>query len=128
GIGSDGARYVVGGTRITHTASTAVLKIDATNTPTWLNLGTARLGAAAVWVTDGLVVIGGSATGSAVETIGMGSGVTTPADGFATPDPSASFGAATLDGARYVLLAGGVLPDGSDPGVRLLDLKCAAQK
>src|SRR5205085_7908695 len=39
-----------------------------------------------------------------------------------------SFGAATLDGARYVLLAGGVLPDGSDPGVRLLDLKCAAQK
>jgi hypothetical protein len=126
--GGDGARYVVGGTRTTHTASRAVLRIDTANTPSWLMLDTARLGAAALWSAAGLVVIGGSASGSAVESFPNGNSSGSPTDGFSTPDPTTSFGAAALDGARYVLLAGGLLPDESDPGVRLLDLQCAANK
>jgi hypothetical protein len=128
--GSDGARYIVGGTRITHAPSGAVLRIDPTNTPSWLSLNTPRLGAAALWLNTTLVVIGGSPSGSAVETFaGTGSITGSPMDGFSTtPDPSVSFGAASLDNLRYVLVAGGLLPDGSDPGVRLLDLQCATAK
>ena len=41
------------------------------------------------------------------------------------PDYSMGSGMTTLDDAEYVLLAGGTLPSGADPGVRDIDLGCA---
>jgi hypothetical protein len=41
------------------------------------------------------------------------------------PDPSIGAGAAALDGS-HVLVAGGILPDGTSAGVRLIDLSCNA--
>jgi hypothetical protein len=127
-LGSDGARYIVGGTRVTHGPSVAVLKIDATNTPSWLTLHTPRMGAAALWIDAfGLVVIGGTRESPAVESIAASGTATGAAVGnfSASADPSTSIGAAALDGKRFVVVAGGFLPDGTDPGVRLLDLDCS---
>jgi hypothetical protein len=124
--------YVVGATRTTGSPTAAVLQIqpnDASNPAypfgnmTWLTLSSARLGASAAWHSArGLVVAGGSPTAAGVEIIApQGTG------GSPLPFPSdASSGAAMtqLDG-THLLVAGGVLPDGSDAGVRALDLGCA---
>lgn len=130
---SNGVVYVVGATRATGAPTAAVLKIDPNDTSnasyplgnmTWLTLTTPRLGAAAAWTdTHGLVVSGGSTTGAGVEVVApnetAGAALQFPAD------PSTGAGMTKLD-ATHVLLAGGVKPDGTDPGVRALDLGCAS--
>jgi hypothetical protein len=133
-IDSNGAQYVVGGTRTTGAPSAMVLKIDPSNAsdasypygkPSWIKLSTPRLGAAAAWVvTRGLVVAGGNTSdgGPGVEIVS-----TDFASSSALPFPAdESFGAAAaaLD-ARHVLLAGGISPSFQDPGVRAIDLDCA---
>lgn len=95
----------------------------------WLTLSEPRLGAAATWVSGrGLVITGGSASGSGVEVINPTAGATTAAASGAPlaypADPSSGSGATPLPGGQYVLLAGGLLPNGQDAGVRLIDLAC----
>jgi hypothetical protein len=122
----DGSQYIVGATRTTGDATAAVLAIDSSGNPAWLTLANARLGAAATWVASvGLVVIGGSATAHGAEVIRVGS-ASTGAPDASPPDPSVGSGAAALDGS-HVLIAGGVLPDGSSAGVRTIDLSCTTQ-
>jgi hypothetical protein len=124
-----GAQFIVGGTRTTGTAATAattaVLEIDSSGTLSWLVTRYPRWGAAATWVDAvGLVVAGGSASAPGVEILDPTMQTNSrPLDGYPS-DPSVSSGATTLDDVRTVLLAGGVLPDGSDAGVRTVDLSC----
>jgi hypothetical protein len=132
-IDANGAQYIVGGTRTTGSATKTILKVDpndSSNTnypygnPSWIQLTTPRLGAAAAWVDSQLVVIGGnmSSDGPGVEVVNTAFTSTS-----ALPFPAdQSFGvsAAPLD-AQHVLLAGGVTPSVKDPGVRSLDLGCA---
>jgi hypothetical protein len=134
-VDDTGAQYIVGATRTSGAPSARVLKIDpnaATATypngnATWLTLSSARLGAAAAWVSGtGLVVAGGSATASGVEVMG-GSTSTTSTIGVPLPyppDASSGAGAIALDG-QHVLLAGGIV-SGADAGVRVVDLGCNA--
>jgi hypothetical protein len=130
---TDGLVFVVGATRTTGAPTAAVLQIDPNDTSnsaypngnmTWLTLSAPRLGASAIWQASRsvLVVAGGSATGAGVETITKGE--TAGAALAFPPDASVGAGITTLD-ATHVLLAGGVLPDGTDAGVRALDLSCA---
>jgi hypothetical protein len=124
---TDGTQYIVGGTRTVHDPTTAVLRIDTTGTASWISLTVPRWGASAVWIDPvGLVVIGGSPSAPGVEVIAAGANTTValPLSSFPA-DPTVSAGAATLDDAHQVLVAGGMLPDLSDPGVRVLDLQCA---
>ncbi len=122
----DGSQYIVGATRPTGPATTAVLELDAMNNPSWLTLAAARLGAAATWVPSvGLVVTGGSTMANGAEVITVSSASTGSMYAFPS-DPSVGSGAAALDGAD-VLIAGGRLPDGSSAGVRMIDLSCTAQ-
>ena len=117
-----------------------MLKIDTNDTSnsdyvtgnlSWLTLSTPRLGASAAWVdARGLVIAGGdqpAASGSpaaaGVEIIANGQ--TTGTQLPYPPDYSMGSGMTTLDDAEYVLLAGGTLPSGADPGVRDIDLGCA---
>jgi len=126
-----GAQFIVGGTRTTGTATsaatTAVLEIDSTGALSWLTTKYPRWGAAATWVDAvGLVVAGGSASAPGVEILDPTMQTNSrPLDGYPS-DPSVSSGATTLDDVRTVLLAGGVQPDGSDAGVRTVDLSCQA--
>jgi hypothetical protein len=130
---SNGVAYVVGATRATGAPTAAVLKIDPNDTSnasyplgnmTWLTLTTPRLGAAAAWTdTYGLVVAGGSTTGAGVEVVAPKE--TAGAARLFPTDPSTGAGMTKLD-ASHVLLAGGAKPDGTDPGVRALDLGCSA--
>jgi hypothetical protein len=130
-IQAAGSQYIVGGTRTNGNPTSAVLKIDPAGNWSWLQLTQPRWGAAAVWIDAiGLVVLGGNPTASG--DAGAGAESTNPT-GTAfvpltniPPDPSVSSGAATLDDKQVVLLAGGLLPDGSDPGVRVIDLSCEA--
>jgi hypothetical protein len=123
----DGSQYIVGATRSTGAATSAVLAIDSSNNPSWIKLMVPRLGAAAAWVPNlGLVVAGGNSAMPGAEVVP----VTAPAgtqvlDGYA-PDPSVGSGATALD-SSHVLLAGGLLPDGSSAGVRVIDLSCTSQ-
>jgi hypothetical protein len=128
---TDNLVFVVGATRTSGAPTAAVLKIDANATSnsspvgnvSWLTLSAPRLGASAAWVdSHGLVVAGGSATGAGVEVVPVGE--TTGAPLPYPSDPSAGAGMTKLD-ATHVLLAGGVQPDGTDAGVRSLDLGCA---
>lgn len=131
---TDGYIFVVGATRLAPlTATQAVLKIDTTDTSnssypygnlSWLNLSAARLGASAAWVDGrGLIVAGGNKTAPGVEILANGNDTagTLPYP----PDPSTGSGMANLDDVQHVLIAGGVMPDGTDPGVRYIDLGCA---
>ena len=124
-----GSQYVVGATRTTGAPTNKILALDASGNPSWLTLTTPRLGAAAAWSdTTGLVVAGGSAAGAGVEIVEIVRTAATTGSALAYPsDPSVGAGAASLDGDRFVLLAGGILPDGSDAGVRVVDLACASQ-
>jgi hypothetical protein len=124
-----GSQYVVGATRTTGAPTNKILALDASGNPSWLTLTTPRLGAAAAWSdTTGLVVAGGSAAGAGVEIVEIVRTAATTGSALAYPsDPSVGTGAAPLDGDRFVLLAGGILPDGSDAGVRVVDLSCASQ-
>jgi hypothetical protein len=129
---TDNVVYVVGATRTSGSPTAAVLKIDANDSSnsaypagnmTWITLSTPRLGASAAWVdTRGLVVGGGSTTGAGVEVVATAE--TTGAQLPFPPDASTGAGMTKLD-AVHVLVAGGVLPDGTDAGVRALDLGCA---
>jgi hypothetical protein len=119
--GSD--QYVVGPTRTIDGPTDAVLKIDSTGALSWFRLSSPRWGAAATWVDGrGLVIVGGSTSAAGVELLNA-AGSATPLVQFAA-DPAVSVGAATLDDMNLVVLAGGQLPDGSDPGVRVIDLSC----
>lgn len=124
-----GSQYVVGATRTTGAPTNKILALDASGNPSWLTLRTPRLGAAAAWSdTTGLVVTGGSATEAGVEIVEVVRAAATTGSPLAyPPDPSVGGGAAALDGDRFVLLAGGIMPDGSDAGVRVVDLACASQ-
>jgi hypothetical protein len=125
----DGSQYIVGATRTTGDPTKAVLAIDASGNPSWLSLSAARLGAAAAWLPSvGLVVTGGSSTAAGAETIAVASttGASTGSPFAYPPDPSIGAGAAVLDGAR-ILVAGGILPDGSSAGARVIDVSCTAQ-
>jgi len=122
----DGSQYIVGATRTTGAATSAVLALDSNGNPSWLTLYAARLGAAAAWVPSvGLVVTGGNATAPGAEVIAVAT-ASTGAPRDYPPDPSVGSGAATLD-ASQVLIAGGLLPDGSSAGVRVIDPSCTAQ-
>ncbi len=133
GDASDGMIYVVGGTRTTGSATAAVLQINPNDTSnasypngnmTWLTLSAPRLGASAAYVAGfGLVVGGGSATAAGLEFIAPGS--SSGAQYSVPPDPSSGAGMTQLD-QNHVLIAGGVNPDGSDAGVRALQLDCTA--
>ncbi len=132
---TDGYIFVVGATRTSASgpATAAVLKIDTTDTSnasypygnlSWLTLSTPRLGASATWVDGpGLIVAGGSSSAPGVETIANGqtTGATLPYP----PDPSTGAGMTNLEDNQEVLVAGGVMPDGSDPGVRQLAIPCS---
>lgn len=120
--GSD--QYVVGPTRTIDAPTDTVLKIGSDGSLSWLKLTAPRWGAAAAWVDGrGLVIAGGSASAAGVELLSA-AGAATPLVQYPA-DPAVSAGAATLDDMNLVLLAGGQMLDGSDPGVRLIDLSCA---
>jgi hypothetical protein len=128
---NSGTIYVVGATRTTGSPTAAVLQIQPNDTSnsaypngnmTWLTLSAARLGASAAWHdARGLVVGGGSTSAAGIEIVAAkassGSALPYP------PDPSSGAAMTEID-ATHVLVAGGVLPDASDPGVRALDLGC----
>ncbi len=135
-VASDGTTYVVGGTRTIGSPTATVLRInpnDASNANyppgnlSWLSLSAPRFGASATFVANyGIVVAGGSATAAGVEVLPVLS-ATSPITGSALPyppDPTVGAGAATTDNASTVVLAGGLLPTGADPGVRVLALSC----
>ena len=129
----DGTQYIVGGTRTTHDATAAVLRIDTQGTLAWIALNTPRWGAAATWVEGlGLVVAGGSTTGAGAELVSECLNVLNPncpdtvSETGYPADPSVGAGAAALytSPSATVVLAGGANPDLSDPGVRVLDPTC----
>ncbi len=131
--GGGDVQYIVGATRTTGTPTAAVLAIDPNDSsnsnypyggPKWITLAAQRLGAAATWVSGrGLVVIGGSSAAAGVEIVS--SGTTTGAPLGYPADPSVSAGATPLS-TETVVVAGGLTPTGADPGVRTIDLACAA--
>jgi hypothetical protein len=135
---TDGTQYVIGGTRTTAGPTTAGLRIDTAGNVTPFSLTVPRQGAAAAWIDqlsglDGaatsvsaLVVIGGSTSSPGAELVEYDAGTISVVPLAFAADPSSGAGAATLDDRRYVILAGGVMPDLSDPGVRVLDLDCTA--
>jgi hypothetical protein len=132
-VGDSGVQYIVGATRTTGAPTAAVLAIDPNDSsnssypyggPKWITLAAQRLGAAATWVSGrGLVVIGGSPMAAGVEIVS--SGTTTGAPLGYPADPSMSAGATPLS-TETVVVAGGLTPTGTDPGVRTIDLACAA--
>jgi hypothetical protein len=135
-----GTQYVVGGTRTTGAATSVALEINPNDTSNasyldgnvaWLALSEARLGASATWVSGRLVVAGGSASGSGVEILEPGTQTSTGSTTAGSPlpypaDPSVGAGAAVFPDGQHVLLAGGILPNGQDAGVRVIDLTCAS--
>ncbi len=125
-LADDGSQYVVGGTRLVGSPTNAALALDSSGNPSWVTLSAERLGAAATWVNGlGLVVAGGSATGALeVVPIELASSKIVETHPY-PPDPSVGSGATWLGGS-LILLAGGVLPDGSSAGVRQIDVTCTA--
>lgn len=101
----DGRIYVVGATRAS-ALTDGVLAIDADGTLTAYKLDQARRGAAALWISGvGLVVAGGSASGSGVEVLSdTGSDFATGCD----PDPVEG-AAAVVNGSSGMKLFGGTL-------------------
>jgi hypothetical protein len=127
----DGTQYIIGGTRTTHDPTAAVLRIDTTGDAGWISLNHPRLGASAVWIDGlggGIAVAGGTPAGSDAGASGLEFIAAGPASNVADvlypTDMSIGAGAATLDDEHLVVLAGGTMPDMSDPGVRVLDLEC----
>jgi hypothetical protein len=132
-IDSNGAQYIVGGTRTTGDPSATVLKIDPNDAsdanypygkPSWIKLSTPRRGAGAAWIgTRGLVVAGGN-TSSSAPGIEIVDPTFTETSALPFPaDESVGVSAAPLDG-QHVLLAGGITPSFQDPGSRAIDLAC----
>ncbi len=121
-VATDGTSFIVGATRAAGAPTASVLVVSTQGNLSFASLTTARAGAAATWVDGkGLVVTGGSAMGPGVEVLAEG-GTSAVALAY-PPDASTGGGAAPLD-ATHVLLAGGSMPDMSDPGVRSVDLGC----
>jgi hypothetical protein len=136
-----GTQYVVGGTRTTGGPTATVLEINPNDTSASaypdgnvgvLSLSTPRLGAAATWVQGrGLVVLAGSAAGAGVEVLDPATGSSTGSSMSGSPlpykpDPSVGAGAASFSDDQHVLLAGGILPNGKDAGLRVIDLACTS--
>jgi hypothetical protein len=135
-----GTQFIIGGTRLTGGPTQTGLEINPNDTSSStypdgnvgvLTLSAPRLGAAATWVSGkGVIVLGGSATAAGVEILDPATGSSTgssmagsPLAGYA-PDPSVGAGASAFADGQHVLLAGGVLPNGQDAGVRIIDLAC----
>jgi len=119
-LASDGAQYIVGGTRASGGPSARILVIDADGKATFAALTAAREGACATWVDGrGLVVYGGDAAAPGAEVLATKATIAAPLP-FA-PDPVRGCAAATLD-SGHVAIAGGA----SETPVRVLDLACAA--
>jgi hypothetical protein len=118
----DGSQFVVGATRISGGATPRILSVDGAGAALFVALGTPREGACAAWVTGrGLVVVGGAAGGPGAELLAPGA---TTATALPYPaDPIHGCAATTLD-ANHVLVAGGVMPDGSTRPAHVLDLGC----
>jgi hypothetical protein len=117
----DGSQFIVGATRLTD-ATDKVLALDPKGNSSWLTLSAKRAGAAASWVPAGLVVVGGSPSAAGVEIIRGGTVTGSPLP--YPPDVSMGAGAAALDPAD-VLVAGGLMADLTDAGVRAAALGCA---
>lgn len=113
-----GNEYIVGATRTSGSPSQYVQVIEPADAGVgWITLGTARLGATAVWLPsqNALAIVGGntaSDAGAGVEVIYSGNSVATPLPFPA--DLTTGAGAVVLNNG-LVLLAGGIIP-GSDAG------------
>ncbi|MCL2777988.1 MAG: hypothetical protein FWD73_08285 [Polyangiaceae bacterium] len=125
----DGSLAIVGATREANatSATSRVLRIDASGTATFVNLATPRAGACAAWVEGhGLVVYGGSSDFAGAEV--LDATATTASPLAFPPDPVIGCGATALDGHR-VIIAGGQ-GSTSDPNAfspaRVIDVACAS--
>jgi hypothetical protein len=114
--GATGSRFFVVGAARRAGLSGAVLEVDSDGTLVGWVLNTVRQGAATAWIADvGLVVVGGSPSGSGVEVLG------TTATGFAStmfPADSTQGAGAISDGLGGVVLVGGLAADGSPAPTR----------
>jgi hypothetical protein len=136
----DNLWFVVGATQTSGTATQAVLELDTndlsnstylTGNLHWISLSAPRLGASAAWVPTGdqLVVAGGSATAAGLEILQLSTSGASNGLPLAFPvDPSVGSGMSWQGEGAAVLVAGGVLPSGGDPGVRVLDPTCPTCK
>ena len=123
--GPDGTSYVVGGTRTTGTASTAVLVVSTSGGLSIVQLQAARLGATAGWVDGlGLVVFGGTQTGATTGIEVLSGPTTTTPIGLPFPaDPTTGAGFDALD-ATHLLVVGGSGTNGT--AARLYPLSCTS--
>lgn len=122
-LAPDGSSFVVGATRATGAPTPRVLQLGNGGDLAFTTLSAPRLGACATWVAGrGLAVWGGSATASGGEVIAVGTAAGAPL--AYAGDAVTGCGLAALDAGR-VLVAGGVMPDGSVGKVREIDLACA---
>ncbi len=120
--------YVVGGTRASGAATSAVLIVAASGTLSWGTLTVARLGASAAWVDGlGLVVVGGNVTSSTPSSLAPGVEVLSPgattslALGYPA-DATAGAGVTALD-SSHVLVVGGSGANGT--AARVFTLPCS---
>ncbi|HEY2514829.1 MAG TPA: hypothetical protein VGI39_28380, partial [Polyangiaceae bacterium] len=122
--GPDGSSYVVGGTRDTGAASSAVLVADTSGTLTFVQLKAARLGAAAGWVDGlGLVVSGGTQAGATTGIEVLSGPTTTTPIGLPFPaDPTTGAGFDALDATHILVVGGGA--DGTS--AQVFDLSCTS--
>lgn len=112
---SDGVTYVVGATR-TGAPTSRVLRIAADGTLSFAELSVPRRGAGVTWLSGrGLVVAGGSATGSGLEILAPGAAKGAPLP--FPPDDGAELAIAALDSSRLVLV-------GQKAPFRTADLAC----
>ncbi len=113
-VADDGTVYIVGGTRQTGGATSAVLVVSTSQTLSFVNLSTARLGASAAWVNGkGLIVAGGNvsaggdagATGAGVEYLASGATSGTPVLSYPA-DPTQGGGMDAIDANDVVVVEG----------------------
>ncbi|MBL0193468.1 MAG: hypothetical protein IPQ09_04440 [Myxococcales bacterium] len=113
---SDGAAFVVGGTRRAGEPTAKVLRVALDGALSFVSLASPRLGAGAAWMDGrGVVVAGGSATAAGLEVLAPAALVGAP---LAFP-PEAARGVAIvrLDASRVAVAAG---------ALRVADVACAA--
>jgi len=127
-ITPSGMLYIVGATRLTGSATTAILRVSSTGTLSWARLTTARLGAAATYVQgQGLYVFGGTAatdaaaTNSGVEVLADGEGTAVAPSPGLPADTTKGAGAIAID-SSHILLAGGAMANKKSAPVRFYAL------